>query len=136
MSEVSQEAAVSLIRKSWCLDFRKYVRAQNAARHWPGSPQMRLPKQDPQPSPCRARGDVISMCKQGGASLSGASGSAPSLYVDGNQGPERGRHLLKATQYRAGRTGVRARSKPVPVFPPLSLTTAGLSTGCQLNKGW
>lgn len=91
---------------------------------------MRLPKQDPQPSSWRSRGDVISVSKCGGASLSEASSSAPSLHVDGNQGPERGRHLLRGTQDGAGRAGAGARSsKPVPVLPPQSLTTAGLSVG-------
>lgn len=60
------------------------------------------------------------MSKLEEASFSGASSFAPSLYVDGNQGLERGRHLPKAAQHRAGQAG----------------TTGGLSTGCGMNEGW
>lgn len=42
---------------------------------------------------------TVSTPKLGGASTRGASSSVPSLNVDGNQGPERGKHLLKATQH-------------------------------------
>lgn len=130
-------AAVSLIQKSRCLAFHECLRAQNTARHWSGSPQMRLPKQDPQPFPCRAGGIVISLCKQGRASSCRSSNSAPSLYGDGKQGPERGRHVLKATQYRAGRAEAKARSsKSFPVSLQLSLPTTVVSTGCELNKAW
>lgn len=88
---------------------------------------MRLPKEDPQPSSCQTKGDIVCTSKPGGASLRGAPSSAP-LHVDGNQGPERGRHLLKATQHRTGRAGAT-------VLSPLSVTTAGLSMGCEMNKG-
>lgn len=96
LSKASQEVAVSLLQKPWRVGFSQCVRAHGIVRWWPGSPQKRLPKQDPQPSSWWSRGDVISVSKWGGASLSGASSSAPSLYVDGNHGPERGRHCAKA----------------------------------------
>lgn len=67
-----------------------------------------------------SRGDMRSMSKLEEASFSRASSFAPSLCVDGNQGLERGRHLPKATQHRAGQAG----------------TTAGLSVGCGMNEGW
>ena len=53
---------------------------------------------------------TISTPKLGGGSARGASGSVPSLYMDGNQGPERGKHLLKATQHGTDRAEARARS--------------------------
>lgn len=64
----------------------------------------------------------MSTSKPGGASLSGASSSGP-VYADGNQGPEKGRHLLKATEHRTSRAGATTGlPKPapnvVPTVPP------------------
>lgn len=135
LSKASQEVAVSLPQKPWCVGFSQCVRAHSIVRWWPGSPQKRLPKQEPQLSSWWSRDDVISVSKWGGGLPQWSIQFCSFSLCGWKSRPREGKALLKGTRHSAGRAGAKARSsQPAPVFPPWPLTTAGLAVGCELNR--